>query len=103
MPGENLTQIEAAQRSKIVSVHSYEVDLDLTTSDETFGSKTTVKFAATAGASTFIDAITAAVRSVNLNGQELDVAKGSSPLNVHGLQFQELLPQNVHALQRWMR
>ena len=82
MPGENLTQVEAAQRSKIVRVHSYEVDLDLTTSDETFVSKTTVKFAATAGASTFIDAITAAVRSVNLNGQELDVAKVSDGVRI---------------------
>ena len=82
MPGENLTQVEAAERSKIVRVHSYEVDLDLTKSDETFVSKTTVKFAATAGASTFIDAITASVRSVNLNGEELDVAKVSDGIRI---------------------
>jgi aminopeptidase N len=82
VPGENLTQVEAAERSKIVSVHSYEVDLDLTTSDETFASKTTVKFAATAGASTFIDAITASVRSVNLNGTELDVAAVSDGIRI---------------------
>jgi aminopeptidase N len=82
VPGENLTQVEAAERSKIVRVHSYEVDLDLTKSDETFVSKTTVKFAATAGASTFIDAITASVRSVNLNGEELDVAKVSDGIRI---------------------
>ncbi len=82
MPGENLTQVEASERSKIVRVHSYEVDLDLTTSDETFASKTTVKFAAAAGASTFIDAITAKVRSVNLNGEELDVAAVSDGVRI---------------------
>ncbi|QDZ14029.1 aminopeptidase N [Humibacter ginsenosidimutans] len=73
MPGENLTRIEAAERRAIVDTHSYDVVLDLTTGDETFLSTTTVTFAATEGASTFIDAITASVDSIVLNGETLDV------------------------------
>ncbi|MHA7986779.1 aminopeptidase N [Rathayibacter sp. CAU 1779] len=75
MPGENLTRIEAAERRAIVDTHTYDVVLDLTTGDETFLSTTTVTFAATEGASTFIDAITASVESIVLNGESLDVAE----------------------------
>ncbi|HET8896631.1 MAG TPA: aminopeptidase N, partial [Protaetiibacter sp.] len=71
MPGENLTRIEAQERKSLVEVDSYDVVLDLTTSDTTFRSTTTVRFTASAGASTFIDAITAEVHSVTLNGAEL--------------------------------
>jgi aminopeptidase N len=75
MPGENLTRIEAAERSELLSVASYEVALDLTTSEKTFRSTTVVKFKANkAGTSTFIDAITAEVHSVVLNGVSLDVS-----------------------------
>jgi len=76
MPGENLTRLEANVRADLLKVESYEVSLDLTTSDKTFLSTTTVKFGANqVGASTFIDAITAEVHSVTLNGENLDVAK----------------------------
>lgn len=71
MPGENLTRIEAQERKALVEVESYDIELDLTTSEKTFRSTTTVRFTATAGASTFIDAITAEVHSVVLNGSEL--------------------------------
>ncbi|RQP09507.1 MAG: aminopeptidase N [Microbacteriaceae bacterium] len=71
MPGENLTRIEAQERKALVEVESYDVELDLTTGEKTFRSTTTVRFTATAGASTFIDAITAEVHSVVLNGTEL--------------------------------
>ncbi|MEO7016612.1 MAG: aminopeptidase N [Leifsonia sp.] len=74
MPGENLTRIEAQERAALVSTSSYDITLDLTTGAETFLSKTTVKFSATEGASTFIDAITRKVHSVTLNGTELDPA-----------------------------
>jgi aminopeptidase N len=74
VPGENLTRIEAEERKAIVDVQSYDVELDLTRGDETFGSTTTVRFTATPGASTFIDAITRAVHSITLNGSPLDVA-----------------------------
>jgi aminopeptidase N len=74
VPGENLTRVEAQERKALVNVHSYEVNLDLTTGAETFGSTTTVTFDSTAGASTFIDAFTRTVHSVTLNGDSLDPA-----------------------------
>ncbi|MFD5277918.1 aminopeptidase N [Pseudarthrobacter sp. NPDC058362] len=72
MPGINLTRDEARERAQLITVDSYEVDLDLTRGSEVFGSTTTVKFGAKPGSSTFIDAITAAVHSVTLNGRTLD-------------------------------
>ncbi|WP_036325403.1 hypothetical protein, partial [Microbacterium sp. B19] len=72
MPGENLTRIEAQERRAIVDTHDYDVRLDLTRGDEVFGSVTTVRFAATEGASTFIDLIARTVNSVTLNGRTLD-------------------------------
>ncbi len=82
MPGENLTKVEAELRSEIVNTHSYEVNLDLTSSDETFRSITTVRFAAKPGASTFIDAITSKVHSVTLNGSALDVSAVSDGIRI---------------------
>lgn len=88
MPGENLTRIEAQERASLVRTHSYDVSLDLTTGPETFLSTTTVRFSATAGASTFIDAITRTVHSVTLNGAELDPAAVSDGVRIQldGLQ-----------------
>ena len=77
MPGTNLTRAEAAERARIISVESYHVDLDLAGDPETFRARTTVTFDAEAGAHTFIDAITASVDSVTLNGTFLDPAKVS--------------------------
>ena len=74
MPGENLTRVEAQERAALVTTRSYDVVLDLTTGPETFRSTTTVRFGAREGASTFIDAITASVHAVTLNGVELDPA-----------------------------
>ena len=75
MPGENLTRVEAAARAELLSVESYRIELDVTTSETTFRSKTTVRFnSSTVGASTFIDAITSKVHSITLNGEALDVA-----------------------------
>jgi aminopeptidase N len=74
MPGDNLTRLEAQERSALLSVESYDIALDLTTGAETFRSTTTVTFSATAGASTFIDAITRTVHAITLNGASVDVA-----------------------------
>ncbi len=82
MPGENLTKVEAELRSQTIRTHSYEVHLDLTTKADTFRSITNVKFASQAGASTFIDAITAKVHSVTLNGVALDVAAVSDGVRI---------------------
>ncbi|GAA5229173.1 aminopeptidase N [Paeniglutamicibacter antarcticus] len=82
MPGMNLTREEAQARAEIVNVDSYEVVLDLTVSDKVFGSHTTVRFSATEGTSTFIDAVTSCVRSVNLNGVELDPTEVSDGVRI---------------------
>ncbi|KJY28756.1 hypothetical protein VR46_37700, partial [Streptomyces sp. NRRL S-444] len=64
MPGTNLTREEAQQRAKLLSVDSYEIDLDLSGAQEggTYPSVTTVRFqSAEAGAETFIDLVAPAV------------------------------------------
>ncbi|MFJ5551765.1 aminopeptidase N [Streptomyces sp. NPDC093225] len=77
MPGTNLTREEAQQRAKLLTVDSYEIDLDLSGAQEggTYRSATTVRFSsAEAGATTFIDLVAPAVHEVVLNGRSLDVA-----------------------------
>ncbi|WP_157413690.1 aminopeptidase N [Agromyces allii] len=91
MPGENLTRSEAEERAALVTVHDYDVVLDVTTGPEVFKTTTTVRFDATAGASTFIDAITAAVHRVTLNGVELDPAEVSDGVRI---QLPNLAAQN---------
>ena len=75
MPGINLTRAEAKERATLLKVHSYEIDLDLTSGDETFISNTVIKFTGLKpGASTFIDAVGKSVISATLNGTPLDVS-----------------------------
>jgi aminopeptidase N len=75
MPGMNLTRDEARERAALVSVDSYDVELDLTTGTETFRSETTIRFhAAMPGSATFLDFIAPTVHEVTLNGRQLDVA-----------------------------
>ena len=103
MPGENLTRKEAQERAALIKVSSYEIQLDLTTDDKTFGSTTKVRFQANqVGASTFIDAITHSVQRVILNGLELDVAKVSDGIRI---QLDDLAIENeleVHATANYM-
>ena len=69
----NLTRDEARDRARLLSVTSYQVELDLTGDEETFRSATTVRFSASAaGGATFIDLTAPAVREIVLNGQALD-------------------------------
>ncbi|MET0992209.1 MAG: aminopeptidase N [Lacisediminihabitans sp.] len=82
MPGLNLTRVEAQERAELLSVASYDVALDFSKGDEVFLSTTTVRFSATAGASTFIDAYTRTVHSVTLNGRELDPATVSDNIRI---------------------
>ena len=73
MPGTNIKQVEAAERSAIIKVSSYAIDLDLTTGAENFRVKTTVKFAGLKpGATTYIDCVGARVISAKLNGTDFD-------------------------------
>ena len=68
MPGQNLTREEAATRADLLAVSSYDVVLDLAGGPTTFATRSTVRFAATEGADTFIDFVGASVESVVLNG-----------------------------------
>ncbi|MFF7983503.1 aminopeptidase N [Streptomyces sp. NPDC007901] len=78
MPGTNLTREEAQQRAKLLTVDSYEIDLDLSGAQEggTYRSVTTVRFdVAGSGAASFIDLVAPAVHEVTLNGDALDPAE----------------------------
>ena len=73
MPGTNLTRDEAATRASLLDVTSYAIDLDLTTSDVTFGSTTTIVFTCREpGASTFADLVGATIHEITLNGEPVD-------------------------------
>ena len=75
MPGQNLTRLEATDRSATVHTRSYDVTLDLTRGETVFGSSTTVRFTSAPGSSTFIDLIAPVVHSISLNGRALDPAE----------------------------
>jgi aminopeptidase N len=68
----NLTRQEARDRAGLISDFHYQVRLDLTTGDATFGSDTTVTFRCLRpGSSTFIEFIGPAVSKAELNGKAL--------------------------------
>jgi aminopeptidase N len=65
----DLTRDEAAARSGLIKVASYQVDLDLTAGEEMFVSVSLVRFDCTEpGSATFIDLTAPAVREITLNG-----------------------------------
>ncbi|MFD7339919.1 aminopeptidase N [Streptomyces violascens] len=77
MPGTNLTREEAQRRAALLTVDSYEIELDLSGAQEggTYRSVATVRFdSAEAGAETFIDLVAPTVHEVVLNGTALDAA-----------------------------
>jgi len=89
----NVTRAEAAKRSSLITVDGYDVDLDLTTGDETFRSTTTVAFRCSQpGAGTWIDLVAPAVISANLNGREIDPATAFDGAR---LQLTDLEAENV--------
>ncbi|WP_433301789.1 aminopeptidase N [Actinoplanes sp. CA-030573] len=75
----NLTQVEAADRARLLEVTGYDIALDLTDGygnpgDGTFRSTTVVTFrCAEPGAETFIETAATSVRSATLNGEPLDL------------------------------
>jgi aminopeptidase N len=70
-----LTRTEARIRARLLDVHSYAVDLDLTRGEEVFGSSTVIRFdCAEPGATTFVEVRPVALRGVELNGRALDPA-----------------------------
>jgi aminopeptidase N len=82
VPGENLTRDEARERAGLLTVHGYDVALDLRSATEpapgdgprTFRSTTTIRFGCTEeGADSFADLLAPHVHSVTLNGTGLPV------------------------------
>ncbi|MEV0599837.1 aminopeptidase N [Streptomyces sp. NPDC050315] len=90
MPGTNLTREEAQERARLLTVDSYEIDLDLSGAQEggTYRSVTTVRFdAAEDGADSFIDLVAPTVHEVVLNGAALapDEVFADSRIALRGL------------------
>jgi aminopeptidase N len=70
-----ITQAETQRRARLLTVRSYEVDLDLTRGEVVFGSRTVLRFDCTEpGEQVHADLIAAAVHAIALNGQALDPA-----------------------------
>ncbi len=65
----NLTRDEARERSELIAVTSYQVDLELTGGGTAFGSTSVIRFnCASPGAATFVDLTAPAVNRIVLNG-----------------------------------
>ncbi|WP_443059238.1 aminopeptidase N [Streptomyces sp. NBC_00435] len=69
-----LTRNEAQLRAQLLDVQHYEVALDLTTGDETFGSRTVIRFTARAAGDTFVELKPDELHSAELDGHPLDPA-----------------------------
>ncbi|MEU6086058.1 aminopeptidase N [Streptomyces sp. NPDC047085] len=67
-----LTRDEAQLRAQFLDVHRYTVELDLTTGDETFDSRTVIRFTARSDGDTFVELKPAELRAVTLDGHPLD-------------------------------
>ncbi|MGP3991103.1 aminopeptidase N [Streptomyces sp. 3N207] len=77
MPGTNLTREEAQERARLLTVDSYEIELDISEAESgggTFRSVTTVRFHAAEAGDTFADLVAPTVHEVTLNGESLDPA-----------------------------
>ncbi|MET9824921.1 MULTISPECIES: aminopeptidase N [Streptomyces] len=72
-----LTRDEAQTRSRLLDVHHYTIDLDLTRGDDTFDSRTAIRFTVrgdTDTTDTFVEVKPAELRSATLDGHPLDPA-----------------------------
>ncbi|MFF2505479.1 aminopeptidase N [Streptomyces sp. NPDC058067] len=69
-----LTRDEAQTRARLIDVHRYTVDLDLTRGADTFDSTTVIRFSARTAGGTFVEVRPATLRSVTLDGHPLDPA-----------------------------
>ncbi|MGW1148503.1 aminopeptidase N [Streptomyces sp. NPDC002454] len=69
-----LTRDEAHNRAKLLDVQHYTVELDLTTGDDTFASRTVIRFVSRADADTFVELKPVDLHSATLDGTPLDPA-----------------------------
>ncbi|MFJ7767092.1 aminopeptidase N [Streptomyces sp. NPDC097107] len=70
-----LTRDEAQTRARLLDVHHYAIDLDLTGGDETFDSRTVIRFTVrgdTDTTDTFVEVKPAELRTATLDGHPLD-------------------------------
>ncbi|MEV0552820.1 aminopeptidase N [Streptomyces sp. NPDC050597] len=72
-PMSVLTRDEAQTRAKLLDVHRYQIELDLTRGDEIFDSRTVIRFTTRADGDTFVELKPAELRSVALDGHLLDL------------------------------
>ena len=93
MTSDNLTRDEAATRSALITVASYQVDLDLTGSDATFSSVSVVRFGCAApGSSTHLNLTAPAVREITLNDTPVSLdAFDSNRITLTGLAAENVL------------
>ncbi len=84
-PKPSLTPAEAAERAGLLTVESYAVDLDLTRGDDVFRSTTTIRFAASPGAASFVELKPARLLGARLNGKPLDAVLDGNRLPLTGL------------------
>ncbi|HEX5542844.1 MAG TPA: aminopeptidase N [Micromonospora sp.] len=94
----NLTQVEAAERARLLDVIAYDINLDLSAAgraagSRTFRSVTEVRFRChEPGASTFIELAADSVRSATLNGTPVDLSGWSAET---GLALADLAAENT--------
>ncbi|RAF75945.1 aminopeptidase N, partial [Burkholderia multivorans] len=98
MPQYNLTREEARTRSSHITVQSYEHTLTLTGVGESFRVRSRIRFTADPESETFIDAITASVERVQLNGLHLEIGEVVSPsrITLAGLAAENELVIDAH-------
>ena len=70
-PSQSLQRTEAVARRELLEVHDYDLRLDLTSDEKTFGSVTTIRFGSRGGA-TFVDLKPVRVNEIRLNGEVVD-------------------------------
>ncbi|OBH28091.1 aminopeptidase N [Mycobacterium sp. E342] len=94
----NLTRDQAVERAALITVDSYQIQLDVTDGggnpgDRTFRSTTTVVFDALPGADTYIDLAAETVRGATLNGHDIDVSgyDESTGIALRGLEQHNVL------------
>jgi aminopeptidase N len=93
----NLTQVEAAERARLLDVTGYDITLDLTDGtggpgEQTFRSTTVIRFrAAEPGVATFIEVAAERILSAALNGTPVDTSAWSAE---RGLVLTDLAAEN---------
>ncbi|MFF7728001.1 aminopeptidase N [Streptomyces sp. NPDC008001] len=94
-----LTHQEARARARLLDVHRYAVDLDLTRGDELFATTTRIRFTARTAGDTFIEVRPATLHRVTLDGHPLDPAAlddNRLPLSLTAGEHELLIEADMH-------